>query len=358
MQANIPISNLDQVATRSHHILQDLTTYDDHTQYVPTDGTRPAKNIQSGTDAGKPASPSVGDIYSATDTGITYNCYSVGVWKAAAFNATSDTFTCSEAIAQGAAVSLGDGSVDHFVTNTTTSTSYNMDDGSNSWIAQTFLVPSNYSSISSIDINFSTSGGAPHIYCSIYATSSGVPTGSPLQSQTSAYWNSSGTAITVNFPFTSNINVVAGTTYALVINAPNSTQITALSYNASQSYASGLVYYGGTGASPVWGSSNAQTIYFNINGSTTIAGQVANSNASTTTARFNNFLGFAATAAAANGQVTVNMKGVDNNQTGLTVGSSYYLTNTNGAIGTTAGTNSLKTGIAVGASMIAIQNTI
>jgi hypothetical protein len=38
-------------------------------------------NIQEGTDAGKPGSPSVGDIYIATDTTKVYVCYSAGNWQ-------------------------------------------------------------------------------------------------------------------------------------------------------------------------------------------------------------------------------------------------------------------------------------
>jgi hypothetical protein len=43
-----------------------------------------AKNIQSGLDANKPTSPSVGDVYIATDTGKIYKCITAGTWTLAA----------------------------------------------------------------------------------------------------------------------------------------------------------------------------------------------------------------------------------------------------------------------------------
>jgi hypothetical protein len=43
-----------------------------------------AKNLQSGLDANKPSSPSVGDVYIATDTGKIYKCISAGEWVLAA----------------------------------------------------------------------------------------------------------------------------------------------------------------------------------------------------------------------------------------------------------------------------------
>jgi len=75
-----PISNITQILYREHGDLQGLTD-DDHTQYVPVDGSRPAKNIKSGADASKPATPAVGDVYIATDTSKLYVCHSAGSWE-------------------------------------------------------------------------------------------------------------------------------------------------------------------------------------------------------------------------------------------------------------------------------------
>lgn len=51
-----------------------------------------------------------------------------------------------------------------------------------------------------------------------------------------------------------------------------------------------------------------------------------------------NFIGFAMAAAALNGAVSVNVLTVVNEKTGLTANTIYYLSNTQGAIGTAAGT--------------------
>lgn len=358
MQANVPISNITQVATRSHHDLQDLTTYDDHTQYVPTDGSRAAKNLQSGLDASKPASPSVGDVYSATDTKLTYNCYTAGTWTTAALRATSDSFTASESISAGAAVAMGDGVTDVTVSNTTTNSTYYANNNSNIWIAQTFVAASGAAVINGIIFEASFGGSFNTVNAAIYATSGGAPTGSPLGGQTASVSSSSSITTTYTLTFPTPVSVTAGTTYAMVLWQNTVGNSVIYSYNTSQSYAGGEVYYGGTGGTPTWGTGNAQSWYFTINEASTVAGQACNANATSTNSRFNNFLGFASASVTAGNSVTVNMVGVDNNQTGLTVNDSYYLTNTNGVISTSAGTNSKKVGIAVTSTMIAIQNTI
>lgn len=43
-------------------------------------GTLEASSLTNGADAGKSATPSVGDVYIATDTNILYKCNTAGVW--------------------------------------------------------------------------------------------------------------------------------------------------------------------------------------------------------------------------------------------------------------------------------------
>lgn len=77
------ISDITQIVNRKHSDLQNLGS-DDHTQYVPVNGSRPAKNLASGNDADKPANPNVGDVYLATDTDKFYKCFSTGSWSGVA----------------------------------------------------------------------------------------------------------------------------------------------------------------------------------------------------------------------------------------------------------------------------------
>jgi hypothetical protein len=82
MKISSVIADIIQIINRKHSDLQNLSA-DDHTQYLDVAGTRPPKNIKSGLDASKPATPSVGDIYLATDTNKLYTCKAAGVWSRA-----------------------------------------------------------------------------------------------------------------------------------------------------------------------------------------------------------------------------------------------------------------------------------
>ncbi len=85
------------------------------------------------------------------------------------------------------------------------------------------------------------------------------------------------------------------------------------------------------------------------------AGLIYKSNATNNNEFANNFIGFATANILASASGTVNVTGVDNNQTGLTTGLPYYLSDTSGAISTSAGTQSRKTGLSLSATEILIK---
>lgn len=69
-----------------------------------------------------------------------------------------------------------------------------------------------------------------------------------------------------------------------------------------------------------------------------------------------NLVGFARTSAAAEADVDVVYSGVAGGLSGLTMNSHYFLSNTAGAIATSAGTNSKKVGLAVSSTELLIKN--
>lgn len=70
----------------------------------------------------------------------------------------------------------------------------------------------------------------------------------------------------------------------------------------------------------------------------------------------NGFLGFAKSAASQGQAVTIITAGVVNTFSGLTPGSQYYLSNTSGAIATSAGSTTRKAGIAISATELIVTN--
>jgi hypothetical protein len=70
----------------------------------------------------------------------------------------------------------------------------------------------------------------------------------------------------------------------------------------------------------------------------------------------NSFVGFANAGATVGQTINVVNGGKTANQTGLTIGAQYYLADTSGTLGTSAGTVTRKVGIAVSATEILITN--
>jgi hypothetical protein len=68
------------------------------------------------------------------------------------------------------------------------------------------------------------------------------------------------------------------------------------------------------------------------------------------------FIGFADEAATVGTPVSINTAGVNDNQSSLNIGSTYYLGNTSGALSTTAGTVSRKVGVALSTTELVITN--
>lgn len=76
-------SDITQIINRSHADLQDLTSADDHTQYLDVAKTRPPKNILSGNTASKPGTCAVGDIYFDNQAIRLYLCQATNTWDQA-----------------------------------------------------------------------------------------------------------------------------------------------------------------------------------------------------------------------------------------------------------------------------------
>lgn len=69
-----------------------------------------------------------------------------------------------------------------------------------------------------------------------------------------------------------------------------------------------------------------------------------------------NFLGFARSGVSAGSSVVVQITGIVTGLSGLTTGAEYYLNDTNGTIGTSAGTVSRKVGVALSSTTLLITN--
>lgn len=164
------------------------------------------------------------------------------------------------------------------------------------------------------------------------------------------------------FTFTSPVPVSPSTEYALVatsISTSNGGQTWAKTNTAG--YGGGYVVQKAN-TSSTWGSpDNTISLWYQLWEVFTAAGEVQPSD--TTQTIFpgdnydlaNNFLGFAAGPGAAGATVFVELSGLDQNQSGLTIGKTYFLSGSGGALATSAGAVSVRVGWSVSTTSIFIH---
>lgn len=225
-------------------------------------------------------------------------------------------------------------------------------------LSQSFTVPTWANKITVVSPTTLHKTGSPSgtIFFEIYATSSHKPTGAALASVSQALSSTAPSSITFN------LTVTGGTEYAFVIRMTGETVTPTDQFypDYADTGVTAVGYYTrSTNGGSTWGSAiqtTQITSIFNFTG--TIAGRVylASANSNKYSAQYyNNFMGFAQASVSAAASVHVAVTGVDQNQTSLTVGSIYYLSNTLGSIGTSAGAQSRKAGVALSATEILMR---
>lgn len=184
----------------------------------------------------------------------------------------------------------------------------------------------------------------------IYAVSGDLPTGPSL-------WNGSSTTATGNWTFTpTTFSFIPGTKYALVFH-----RVSGLDYagrSNSNTYPSGKFYTSSDGVT--WSENASSDLALTIILKNGFSGKIyktnASLNSSTPTELSNNFIGFATENISYNSTGKIITNGVVTTLSSLTPGSTYYLSNTTGAISTSAGTVSKKIGLAISSSSIIIKH--
>jgi len=231
------------------------------------------------------------------------------------------------------------------------------------WSAQTFTTANNTVNIVGGKVKLGrVNSPTGNVVISLYATSGGKPTGSILTSTSFAVSTIAASGVgnysEMNFTFTSPYFVKASTQYAIVISAPSadgSNKVTWL-LNASSIYAGGTIVASSNGGS-TWG--EPTTNDFSLVITEQIIDTVKIYKAQSTSATsylFTNFFGFADANITSGASGLVNVGGISDNHTALTLGTTYYLSDTAGAIGTVAGSQSRKVGIAISETELLIKH--
>lgn len=271
-------------------------------------------------------------------------------------SAVSKVFTANRAISAGNAVMIGNGTDDYkeAAQETDDATAYTVTN--TAWVAQTFTTSNRAVSIKSVTMNGNQNdgGGADTVTVSIRATATGVPTGADLESETKTFQTPAGqqdNTVTFDTP----IPVDANTVYSIILRTTGGTNFNWIRKDSS-------VYAGGQAATSAnsgstWTGVGTKDMRFYVNEIETLSGKIDKATALAAGDLVNNFIGFAIDAITAGSTGAIIISGSDNNQTGLTTGQYYYLSDTPGAISTSVGSVSKKIGLSLSATEILILNS-
>lgn len=263
------------------------------------------------------------------------------------------SLTAGEDIAQYDAVCIGNAEQAALYTQGSEDTSEQVNTTA-IWFAQKFTTNADTISIKSITAYFVRSGASPlshTLTASVRADSAGLPTGADLGSDSGSGTidvSGGGDAITVTF--TTPITVSPSTDYHIVLRVTNPDadlyirRLNSASQGTSKSTNSGSSWSANNGA-----------LHLIVNDIDTVAGQIYKADASLNDVHANNFIGFANEAITSGQAGSVTVSGLVT-LTGLTAGAQYFLSDTDGAIATTAGTVSRKVGNAISTTKLLIKH--
>jgi hypothetical protein len=253
-------------------------------------------------------------------------------------------FTCGENITAGNAVIVGNAESHDGETMTTNEGSVGSVTGT-TWWGQSFTTSSSAIGINAVVLHMQGVGGTNNVTISIRSTLAG----SDIESKTATVAVSSNQAYT--FTFSSAVTVSPSTIYYIIVRESG-----ANSSNIYGKLSSGSGFNTSSDSGANWIGEGDNEAIHTIKERHTTAGLLYKSNASANN-EFMNFIGFATETATAGNSCLVSIGTINANQSGLSVGLPYYLSNTPGAISTVAGSVSKKIGLSLSATSLLILNT-
>lgn len=222
------------------------------------------------------------------------------------------------------------------------------------WWGQTFTLDADTNRIDKISIySQATDTFTATVY--LYATSGGLPTGVALASK-SVNFTIQGSMTWNEFTFASPVTVTPSVVYAIAVSVPDGGVGTRLDwdYNNAGGYANGQSFYssdsGGTWNADA-SNDNDLKVYGGFLGTT---GSIYQSDANNVNRVF--FHGFAVSNSTVGNDIIVQFGGIVTGFSGLSIGENYYVSDTRGTIQTSAGSTSLKVGIALSATKLLLTN--
>lgn len=323
---------------------------------LDTNATLNAVNITLGSDAEgdtyyRNASGKLTRLPKGTNGQVLRMGASVPEWGTLSSGAVTANFTAGEAITGGNAVRISDGTATGILISQLTTTSNETAASSSTiWYAQSFVTGSSQTRITAVDLYFHQDAAGDNYGISIRSSLTGSDLG---------FVNNISTTVTPQFrtaTFGTPITVTPSTTYYIIFqgNQSGASDNWLIYGTAATSYADGSAFRsandgGSWGAAPT-----LADLAFRVYGPTETVGNIYKASASTTSVA--QFIGFAPSSISSGATGSVTVGGIVTGLSGLTPGTHYFVSNTAGAIQTTAGTNSKKVGIALSTTTLLIKN--
>lgn len=264
----------------------------------------------------------------------------------------TSTFTAGESITSGDWVSVGDQRqvTVHDQTAAAFDNQQQQITATTNWHAESFTTAANTKILLSVQLQFVGSGNGTGVV-SIQGDSSSNPNGTDINGETkSATINPGGVQQTVTFTFDTPIPVSPSTTYWIVFRFSSISGTVNMYGNGS---ANDVTERESTNSGSTWVNNNGAMWSF-VGGSITELGKIYKASASTNNELANNIIGPATESISQDATGEVQVSNIYTTS-GLTAGKTYYLQNTAGTIGTTAGSQSRRVGTALSATELLIK---
>jgi hypothetical protein len=222
------------------------------------------------------------------------------------------------------------------------------------WKSQLFTTASDSISIPKVILYLTnTTGFGSTVTISIRANSAGAPTGVDIGGYTASASVPNGANGEFTFTFTTPVPVSTATDYHVVAfsNLGNPGD----QWRGGNAGGNGSNTSTDSGAN--WSAENGP-LYHKVYHINRIVGDIYRADASVNDELANNIIGFAGATTTLGNMVVVTIGGIKASMTGLTAGSTYYASDTTGAISTSAGSQSRKVGRALSTTQMLVVPTL
>lgn len=254
------------------------------------------------------------------------------------------SFTAGVNLTEGDVVSLGIAS--EILASSNTDDSTQIGQTTNQYRSMLFTTSNKIINLRSVSIKCDSNDGSGNhtVTLSIREVSGGLPTGSDLGSKSATFTIAPAYKL---FTFASPITLSANTTYAIVVKSAQT-----LWWYGDGSSGTGV---GTSTNGSSWSTVANQSRSYKIYETQTVAGRAYKSNALQSNEYSNNVIGIVNSTVTAGNSASVTLGGVSTHLTGLTAGTTYYLSDTDGALSSSAGTVSRKVGLALSTTELLLK---